>query len=108
VYFLEIGENANDSDPSDKFIKRFADHLPPVRKVSACVVVMYGHKVVLEKKTGQKSRIYHVTSIKWNSGTEVEVEGWPYEGGLMSSRNTYTLTKDKGRWRVTNERMNAI
>jgi len=33
AYFLSIGKPG--SDPSDEFIKRFANHIPPVRKASA-------------------------------------------------------------------------
>jgi hypothetical protein len=50
VYFIEVGEKGG--DPTEQFMKRFAKHKPPVRKVSACNAS--ADKGVLDKKTGEK------------------------------------------------------
>jgi hypothetical protein len=104
VYFLEIGQKGG--DPSDEFMKRFVDHKPPVRKVSACSAD--AGKGVLDKTTGEKGLIFRVTSIDWKSDTEVDVQGGYYEAGESASGNTYTLKKEKGKWKVTNDKMHWI
>jgi hypothetical protein len=104
VYFLAVGEKYG--DPSDEFIKRFADNKPPVRKRSECSAD--AGKGVLDKKTGEQGLIFHVTSIKWISDTEVEAEGGYYEAGLSASGNIYTLKKEKGKWQVTKDKLVEI
>ncbi|MGO8925829.1 MAG: hypothetical protein ACLQU3_02885 [Limisphaerales bacterium] len=104
VYFLSVGEKYG--DPSDEFIKRFADNKPPVRKRSECTAD--AGKGVLDKKTGEQGLIFNVTSIKWSSDTEVEVEGGYYEAGLSASGNIYTVKKEKGKWKVTKDKMGWI
>jgi hypothetical protein len=104
VYFLSVGDNYG--DPSDEFIKRFADNKPPVRKRSECTAD--AGKGVLDKKTGGQGLIFNVTRIQWKSDTEVEVEGGYYEAGLSASGNTYTLKKDKGKWQVTKDKLDEI
>ena len=103
AYYLQIGEKG---DPSDAFMKRFAEHKSPVRKVSACTAD--SGKGVLDKKTGERGLIFRVTSIEWKSDTEVDVKGGYYEGGLNASGNTYTVKKENGKWKVTNDKMHWI
>lgn len=104
VYFVKVGEKGG--DPTDEFMKRFADHKPPVRKVSARSAS--AGKGVLDKKTEEKGLVFSVTSIKWKSDTEVDVSGGYYEAGLSASGNTYTLKKEKGKWKVTEDKMHWI
>jgi hypothetical protein len=104
VYFLAVGEKY--SDPSDQFIKRFADNKPPVRKRSECTAD--AGKGVLDKKTGEQGLLFHVTSIKWKSDAQVEVEGGYYEAGLSASGNIYTLKNERGKWKVTNDKLVEI
>jgi len=104
VYFLEVGEKG--ADPTDEFMKRFADQKPPVRKVSACTAS--AGKGVLDKKTGQKGLIFRITSIEWKSDKKIDVRGGYYEAGLSASGNTYTVKKEKGKWKVTNDKMHWI
>ena len=104
VYFLAVGEKGG--DPSDEFIKRFAGNKPPVRKRSECSAD--AGKGVLDKKTGEQGLVFNVTTIKWNSDTEVEVEGGYYEAGLSASGNLYTVTKEKGKWNVTKDKLVEI
>jgi hypothetical protein len=104
VYFLAVGEK--DGDPSDEFIKRFSGHKPSVRKVSACSAD--ARKGVLDKKTGERGLIFRIRSIDWKSDTEVDAQGGYYEAGDSASGNTYTLKKEKGKWKVTNDKMHWI
>lgn len=104
VYFLGVGEKA--TDPSDEFMKRFADHKPPVRKASASHFVR--GKGLLDKKTGERGLAFRNTLIKWISDTEVEVSGGYYETELSSSGNTYTVQKENGKWKVTKSKVNWI
>jgi hypothetical protein len=101
VYFIGVGEKA--SDPSDAFMRRFADHKPPVRKASASHYVE--HKGILDKKTGEQGLAFRATSIKWISDTEVEVGGGYYEAELSSSGNIYTVKKEHGKWKVSKDKM---
>ena len=104
VYFLRIDKNK--SDPSDAFMKRFAEHNPPVRKVSACS--SDPDKGVQDKKTGEKGLIFNVIEIRWISDAEVEAAGGYYEAGLSASGNIYTLKKENGKWKVTSDKMRWI
>jgi len=104
VYFLGVGEKAN--DPSDAFMKRFTDHKPPVRKASASHYVR--GKGIVDKKTGDKGLAFRATSIKWLSDAEVEVRGGYYEAELSASGNTYTVRKEKGKWKVTKDKREWI
>jgi hypothetical protein len=103
VYCLSIGEN---TDPSDEFIKRFANHSPPVRKISGCNVGPYDG--VVDKLTHKLGLVFRVSSINWISGTEVEATGGYYEAGLSASGDTYTVRKRLGKWRVAKDKMNWI
>ena len=104
IFFLQVGEK--DGDPTDEFIKRFADIKPPVQKGSDCSVsVSTG---ALDKKTGKRGLIFRVRSIVWKSDTEAEVKGGYYEGGRSASGNTFTLKKEKDKWKVTNDKMDWI
>jgi hypothetical protein len=104
AYFLGVDDK--DADPTDEFMKRFADHKPPVRKASACSAD--AGKGVRDKKTGEKGLIFRVRKIEWKSDTEVAVKGGYYEAGLSASSNTYTVKKEKGKWKVTNDKMDSI
>ncbi len=104
VYCLSVGKGR--SDPSEDFMRRFADHKPPVRKVSECQINPY--KGVLDKHTGAPGLAFRITRLTWISDTEAEVEGGCYEAGLSSSGNTYTVVKQHGTWKVSSDRMNWI
>jgi hypothetical protein len=109
VYCLSVGEKhvgEKHTDPFDEFMKRFADHKPPVRKRSECDVDPLNG--VIDKRTGKPGLVFRVTSITWISDTEVEVAGGYYEAGLSSSGNTYTVTRQHGKWKVSNDKMEWI
>ena len=102
VYCLSIGEN---TDPSDEFIKRFAESKPPVRKISECNVGLDG---VVDKSTHKLGLEFRVGRVNWISATEVGARGGYYEGGLSASGNTYSVRKRLFRWSVTEDEMNWI
>jgi hypothetical protein len=106
VYFLQIGGSSIVSDPSDGFIDRFADNKRPVRPVSACNPWMGPHAV--DKNSGERGLIFRVTHFIWKTDSEVDVKGGSYEAASSASGNTYSLRKDNGSWKVTNEKTNWI
>ncbi|HWC18061.1 MAG TPA: hypothetical protein VG498_13660 [Terriglobales bacterium] len=103
-YCLSVGENHN--DPTDELLKRFADHKPPVRKVSDCQV--HPFTGVSDNRTGTRGLILRVSGITWISDKKVKAEGGYYEGSLSSSGNTYTVIKEHGKWTVSHDRMKWI
>lgn len=105
AYCLAILAGEKDSDPSQQFMKRFANHKPPVRRVSAC---HWTSVQVVENRTGRPALIFRVSKITWTSDTEATVDGGYDEGNVSSSGNTYTVKKQDGKWAVTNDHMNVI
>ena len=99
-----IGED--EADPADKFMQRFAEHKPPVRKKSASKNVWTAG--VMDKITGDQGLRLWVVGIKWVSDAEVQVEGGYYEGSESSSINTYTVKKENGKWKVTKDFLRRI
>ena len=104
AYFVSLGDKAN--DPSDDFIKRFARHTPPVRKVSGCRYDNGGF--VLDRETGKKGLLFRIKGVTWKSDTEAKVEIGYYEQGLSADWSTYALSKEKGKWKVTDTKLNSI
>jgi hypothetical protein len=104
VYFLSVGEKYR--DPSDAFMKRFAEHKPPVRKASASQQLR--GRGIVDKRTGELGLAFGVETIKWISETEVEVRGGYAEAELSASGNTYTVKKQGGKWKVTLDKLNII
>lgn len=100
VYCLSMGEK--NGDPSDKFMYRFAGDKPPVRKASECNVIA-SRGTVVDGRTGKPGLMFRVTGIVWISSTEVTVDGGYEEGNMSASGNTYTVKKENGKWKVTNE-----
>jgi hypothetical protein len=93
VYFLRTEKHF---ELPDEFMKRFADNQPPVRTMSR------RDAASRDRRTGEHGVMFWITSIKWESDTEVDVGsrcGW--NGG--ASGNTYIVKKENGKWRVTND-----
>ena len=101
VIFISVGEE--DSDPSDAFLKRFADLKSSVRKWSAC---NGGREIggVKDKATGEKGCLYRAGKITWISDTEVEVPSSMTRGILSGGGATRILKKGKGGWKVTDSK----
>jgi len=104
VYCLSVGEK--NADPPDAFMKKFAGFKPPVRKVSECSIDNY--RGVVEKRTGRHGLVFRVRSIKWISGTEVEVDGGYFEDGLSASGDTYTVQRLQRGWKVSKLKINWL
>jgi len=103
VYCLFIGPKR--TDPSNELIKRFASHTPPVRKASECKIGAGG---VFDKRTRAEGLAFGIFGITWTSDTEAQVEGGYYEAALSSSKNTYTVVKQQGAWKVSKDSMKWI
>jgi hypothetical protein len=102
IDFLQVGVKCG--DPTDAFLKRFAENKPPVRMVSASNGS--AGTGVFDKKTGEKGVIFRITSIVWKSDMEVEVKGVT-TGGIDRVRKHLTVKK-KGQWKVTHDKMEWI
>jgi len=104
MYFIAVGEK--DMDPSDELLQRFAGNIPPVRKLSD------SHRVqgegILDKKTGAKGLAFRATIMQWLFDNTVIVRGGYEEGDLSASVNTYTIMKEHGKWKVTNDTLELI
>ncbi len=104
VYFLSV---ENDKDPSDKLLKRFAGHKPPIKRVSQSYIDSKSTDPktsglwVRDKQTKDIGLIYRVTSIRWLSRNKVTAKGGYFGGGLFATSNTYTLTRRGKTWKVT-------
>ena len=105
IRFLSLGEKGD--DPSDQFLKRFANSKLPVRKVSSCKHVP-NTGVPIDKKTGASGIIYSINTIKWISDTEVEAKGSCHMANEGAEAYIYALKKDKGVWRVIKEELTWI
>ena len=76
AFFLTI----EGKDPGDSFIKRFAEHLPPVRKGSAFA--------------SGKGLWLRVNSIKWIDSSKVEVFANCYQSRLLNWDRFYRVQKE--------------
>jgi hypothetical protein len=104
-YYLAVGEEG--ADPSDEFMRRFADHKPLVHKASACRIKPSTGEVV-NKRNGKPGLRFRQGTITWVSAIEVTVWDGYDEANVSSSGNTYTLKRQNGRWYVTEDKMEVI
>lgn len=91
----------NNPDPDDKFIKRFKNNKPRVKKYSACKSSIGG---VIDKETGKKGIIFYATDIKWLNDEEVEVTGGYYIDGKGEKVSIYYVILKDGHWIVIGEK----
>jgi hypothetical protein len=86
-------------DPDDKFIARFRDHIPAVKKGSESVTSgdMGG---VIDKKTGGGGMLYSLGEIKWINKNEVDVDGSYYVASLFGGGCRYRVVRDGDKWIV--------
>lgn len=92
------------SDPSDEFIKRFADIKPPVRKRTYSAEP----RAVVNTSNEKESSYLKVMPITWKSDTEVEVRGYSPLASMESppgdselGHDFFKLEKRDGKWTVT-------
>jgi hypothetical protein len=106
AYCLSIRrENLKDADPPAEFMKRFDGSMPPVKKLSDCVLTDRG---VVDRRTGMPGLIFRTGVIKSMSDTEAEIAGGYSEHNRSGSGNTYYLKKVDGRWKVINDVLNWL
>ena len=106
VYFLDIGGKQR-KDPSSKFMKQFASHVPPVRQVSKSEYHAETMRV-LEKKTGNRGIILRVMTVKLVKKTEAHVTGGYFVNGRAGSHNNYLVVHKNGKWVVMKDTCTAI
>ena len=95
AYFLSV----EDGDPDDKFMERFKDHQPTVKKNSQA-------KGEFKKEGGSLDGLmFHISAITQISPNKVEVAGGYYESGLSSSGNVYILKRVNNKWIVISDNM---
>lgn len=92
-------ENLKGLDPSDAFMKRFADLKQPVRKCSRCDM-----QTAVDKVTGEQGVLLGISTITWKSDLEVEVRSTAARGPSLFAGNSCTLKKENGKWAVTESR----
>jgi hypothetical protein len=102
-YCLGIVEKKN---PRPELMERFAGHAPAVVPVSECRADA-GSGVTRDSTSGH-GLIFTVGDIKWINGSEVEVAGGYYEGGLSASGNVFRVKRIDGVWTVVEDRMEWI
>ena len=90
AYYLTVGGKV--LDPSDEFMKRFAGHTPPVRKLS-------------EWRKGGEGLSFRIMSMRWVSDTEVRVGGGCGDEVGTGSCNTFTVKRDSGGWKVATDKI---
>ncbi|PWT93274.1 MAG: hypothetical protein C5B55_04795 [Blastocatellia bacterium] len=95
VLFISIEKK----DPDDKFIARFKDHTPPVKKGSESELSS-DIGGVRDKKTGEGGILYRVGGIKWINEHEVEVDGSYYVANLFAGGCSYRVVQDGSKWIV--------
>lgn len=78
-YYISIGKKRN--DPSEVFMKRFENYVPPVMKNSESRLEG-AMSVVVDSTTGEQGDRFNVTSIFWISDKNVEVKGGHFSSGL--------------------------
>jgi len=106
IYFIGITIGTNRVEPSNEFMKRFANHMPPVKRLSAC---HFARGVgLIDNKTGEQGLSFFISDIRWISNTEVEVMGGYYEAELSASVNLYTLRMKGGRWTVVGDKLEGM
>lgn len=96
AYFLSVEDG---KDPNDKFMERFKDHQPTVKKNSQA-------KGAFKKEGGSLDGLmFHIQAIKQIGPNRVEVAGGYYESGLSASGNIYTVKRVTNKWIVIGDNM---
>jgi hypothetical protein len=88
------------TDPPDALLRRFAGHQPPVKKVSLCRLDLQSLNAVTDVETGGPAVIFRLGPPRWESDTEVIVEGGHHVNGLNGSGKTYRVRLQGGTWVV--------
>lgn len=103
IFFVEI----DGKDPSDDFIKRFADVPRTIKKVSEEVPNKGPHQPI-DKSTRRAGIVFSAEHLRWSCSDSVELEGGYYCGGLCAAGTTYKLRRENGKWVIKSSQMNWI
>ena len=82
--------------PSAEFLRRFEGNRPPVVAADQC-----------DRQSG-RNLFFQAKIEQWESDSEALVRGGYYEGNLSSSRETFRVVWEDGRWAVRDPRMEVI
>jgi hypothetical protein len=85
------------TDPPEALLRRFAGHVPEVKRASLCRIDIRGDT---DPATGRPAMIFRVAPARWQSDTEALVDGGYHANGLSASGETYRVRYENGRWRV--------
>lgn len=85
------------TDPPEALLGRFAGHVPVVKKFSLCVLDLRGDR---DPATGTPAVIFRLGPSKWQTDTEVVLDGGHHQNGLNASGQTYRVRYQNGRWVV--------
>jgi hypothetical protein len=82
--------------PSAEFLRRFEGNRPAVVAADQC-----------DRRSG-RNLFFQAKVEQWESDAEAIVRGGYYEGNLSSSRETFRVVWEDGRWVVRDPRMEVI
>jgi hypothetical protein len=108
IHFLSVSEQEEKEDPSDDFLKRFADLGVPIKKASQAKRKMDGEYMVLcvDKETGKPGRLYRVHSVQFFAHSKALVKGMLWTGlepAFGITNYTYIAVKQKDSWIVMDD-----
>jgi len=104
IFFVSVGKK----DPSDDFLKRFADFPRVVKRRSEAEISKQERMPVVDRKTRERGIIFYIDSIRWLNDTSVEVEGGYHCDGLCGAGITFKVGFANGKWVVKSEAMKWI
>lgn len=82
--------------PSAELLRRFEGNRPPVVAADQC-----------DRRSG-RNLFFQAKIETWESDSEAVVRGGYYEGNLSSSRETFRVVWEDGRWVVEDARLEVI
>lgn len=97
-YFLSLDQSV---DPPAELLARFKAESPKVLPVS--LAKSSPAEGVKHQDLGGRGLVFRLLSVAWLDEDTAEVRGGYYEGVLSASGNTYTVKREKGVWRVTDD-----
>lgn len=85
-------------DPSDKFMARFTNRNPGVKRLSEAE--QYPLRGFVDPSTGERGVMLSVSSVKWSFWNRVQAAGGCHYGSFGGSGGIYEVVKRRGHWRV--------
>ncbi len=97
VYYLSIDGG---KDPSESLLKKFTDYQIPIKKASELIITVDDSDPLSDSLAKEKGVLFSVSKLDWKSKNEVRVNAGSYTGNLGSDGCTYTLKREKGKWKI--------